>query len=158
MAQIVPAILEDTKDQFADKMSRVVVLSDVKRIQVDFSDGHFVSRTSLPISEIDLLNPAFHWEAHLMLSQPEEFLDYKISGFGTIIIHTEAYKTSAELFKALAKIREQQMKCGLAINPQTPVEELRDYIGKVDQFTLLSVDPGFQGQAFMPEALACSNK
>lgn len=153
MPQIVPAILEDTKAQFAEKMSRIVVLPGVERMQVDFSDGKLVPRTSLPIGEIDLLNPAFHWEAHLMVSQPEEFLDYKISGFGTVIIHLEAYQSSEQLLKALDKIREQQMKCGLAINPKTPVASLKDYIHKADQFTLLSVDPGFQGQQFIQTSL-----
>ena len=119
MAQIVPAILENTKEQFLDKISRVVKLPGVERIQVDFGDGEFVPNKILSVSEIDALNPAFHWEAHLMIKEPQDFLDYEISGFKTILVHYEAYQSEADLKSALSVIKKSGLKAGLAINPPT---------------------------------------
>lgn len=153
MPQIVPAILENTKEGFLDKISRVVKLPGLQRIQVDFADGIFVPNNILPVSEIDTLNPAFGWEAHLMLKAPMDFLDYQICGFKTIVIHYEAYADAGELKKALAAIHALGLKVAVAINPPTGVEVLRQLDGLADQFLIMSVNPGFQGQAFIPQTL-----
>ncbi len=101
MAQIVPAILEQTIEGFADKVSRMVKLPGVERIQVDFADNVFVPNKTLGVSEIDALNPAFHWEAHLMIDEPTDFLDYQICGFKTIVVHFDAYNLPTKLKLAL---------------------------------------------------------
>ena len=76
MSTIIPAILETTKADFSEKLNLVTKLPSVERIQVDFGDGEFVPNRMLSISDIDLLNPAFTWEAHLMVKEPKDFFDY----------------------------------------------------------------------------------
>jgi ribulose-phosphate 3-epimerase len=149
MAQIVPAILENSKEQFLDKMSRIVKLPGVERIQVDFGDGAFIPNKILPITEVNTLNPAFHWEAHLMVKEPKEFLDYQICGFQTLLVHYEAFVSIADLTAALEAIKTLGMKCGVVINPATKVGVLKEFAGLADQFLIMGVNPGFQGQAFV---------
>ena len=73
MAVIVPAILEETTDGFLDKVSEIVKIPQVECIQVDFGDGKFVPHTTLNVLDINPLNPAFTWEAHLMVEEPVDF-------------------------------------------------------------------------------------
>ncbi|MCX6797025.1 MAG: hypothetical protein NTX98_00910 [Candidatus Doudnabacteria bacterium] len=153
MSTIIPAILETTKADFSEKLNLVTKLPSVERIQVDFGDGEFVPNRMLSVSDIDLLNPAFTWEAHLMVKEPKDFFDYQICGFKIVLIHTEAYSGETEVFDAIAKIRALKLEPGLCLNPQTPVEFLKKFEGKVSQFLLLGVNPGLQGQVFMPETL-----
>lgn len=154
MAKIIPSILESSKDRFLDIYSRETKLSGVDRIQIDFGDGVFVPHTMLPVSEMDVLNPAFVWEAHLMIHQPGDFLDYKICGFRTIIIHYEAFSGGAALAEAIAAIMHQGMEPSLCIKPQTPVSVLKIFEDRVKHFQIMGVDPGFQGRPLLPESIA----
>jgi ribulose-phosphate 3-epimerase len=147
MAQILPAILEETKEGFLAKASAVVKLRGLQKIQVDFGDGIFIEKKLLSASEMDSLNPAFTWEAHLMVKEPKDFLDYQICGFKTLIIHYEAFPSSTDLKKTLDEIKVMGFKTGVAINPGTPVEALKDVYA--DQYLIMSVVPGKQGQAFI---------
>ena len=151
MAQIVPAILEKTKEGFLEKVSSVVKLPGLERIQVDFGDGSFIENRLLDASEMDTLNPAFTWEAHLMVKNPKDFLDYQICGFKTIIIHYEAYASKADLIRGLGEIKSMGFKVGVAVNPDTHVDVLNGI--DADQYLVMSVVPGKQGQGFIPETL-----
>lgn len=153
MPILVPSILETSKQGFLDKYNREVKLPGVERLQVDFGDGKFIDTELLPVSEIDVLNPAFHWEAHLMCQAPQDFLDYQICGFKTIIIHYEAYKNKHDLTAALREIRKLGMKAGLVINPDTKVEAFLELKDLTDQFCIMSVVPGKQGQSFIESSL-----
>jgi ribulose-phosphate 3-epimerase len=153
MPQLVPAILEKTIEDFLDKVSRVIKLPNLKRIQVDFGDGIFIPDKILPVEEMDTLNPAFHWEAHLMVKEPQDFLDYQICGFKTIIVHYEAYQQAQDLKEAMAKIKGLGMKAGIAINLDTPTSVLKELEGKADQFLIMSVVPGKQGQEFISSSI-----
>lgn len=148
MAQIVPAILEKTKEEFLHKVSLVTKIPGIERIQVDFGDGQFIENQLLDASEMDTLNPAFTWEAHLMVKAPKDFLDYQICGFKNIIVHYEAYPSVHELNYILPKIKALGFKVGVAISPETPVQVLKDVM--TDQYLIMSVVPGKQGQAFIP--------
>ena len=121
MATIVPAILEKTKEGFLEKISKVTKLPGLQRIQVDFGDGSFIENKLLPPSEMDALNPAFDWEAHLMVKEPKDFLDYQICGFKTLIVHYEAFSSVDELKKTLDEIKAMGFKTSVAINPDTSV-------------------------------------
>src|SRR6266568_3351575 len=103
MAMIVPAILEQTKEGFLQKLSLVIKLPGVERVQVDFGDGVFIGNKLLSAADMDALNPAFQWEAHLMVKEPKDFLDYQICGFKTIIIHYEAFPSAESLKKTLSE-------------------------------------------------------
>lgn len=148
MPKIVPAILENTKDGFNDQLSRICKLPGVERVQVDFCDGIFVQTKTLAITEMDVLTPTIHFEAHLMAEAPMDFLDYQICGFKTIIVHYEACSTETDLLKALKLITEQGMEPGLAIKPETSIEVLQKFADYVKCFLILSVHPGFRGRNF----------
>ncbi|MDR3643171.1 MAG: hypothetical protein P4L74_06125 [Candidatus Doudnabacteria bacterium] len=147
MSQIVPAILEQTKDGFNQRLSLVLKIPGVERIQVDFGDGEFIENKLLSAADMDTLNPAFNWEAHLMVKEPKDFLDYQICGFNTLIVHYEAFASAAELKKTLNEIKKMGFKNAVAINPDTSVNVLKDIIA--DEYLVMSVVPGKQGQEFI---------
>lgn len=151
MAQIIPAILEKTSEGFFDRVARVVKVPGLERIQVDFGDGSFIENKLLDPSEIDSLNPAFHWEGHLMIKEPKDFLEYQICGFKTIIVHYEAYKFGDAVNLALQNLKSLGFKTGVALNPSTDISVLNKI--SADQYLLMSVVPGKQGQAFLPQTL-----
>lgn len=152
MPTIVPAILEETREGLEDKVFQITRnISGVERIQVDFGDGDFVPHKTLSVAEFDPLNPAFYWEAHLMLRQPQNFLDYQIAGFKTIIIHYEAFTKEESVDAAAGEIKKLGLQPAIAINPETPVSVLRYFGDTIGHFVLLSIHPGFQGREFLPE-------
>lgn len=153
MPHIVPAILEKTKEDFLEKVFIAVKLPGIERVQVDFADGAFVPNITLPAAEMDPLNPAFHWEAHLMINEPKDFLDYEICGFKTIILHYEAYPSKTALMEAVRAIKTLGLQAGVCINSETPVSSLLDLQEEVRHFQLMSIVPGFQGSDFLPGSL-----
>lgn len=153
MSTIVPAILEQTIEGFQDKSYIVTRLPQVSRIHVDFADGKFVPSRALSIENFEPLNPAFEWEAHLMIDEPVDFLDYQIAGFKTIVVHFEAYKNPERIIEALKEIRKLGMTAGLAINPETEISALAPFKEFINQITVMSVKPGYQGSPFEQNAL-----
>ena len=151
MPTIIPAILEKTKETFLQKLFLVCKIPGVERIQVDFGDGEFIENKLLEAGEMDTLNPAFHWEAHLMVQSPNDFLDYQICGFKTLIVHCEAFPSVDDLVTSLQNIKSLGLKAGVAINPATPVKVLAGI--KADQYLIMSVIPGKQGQSFIENTL-----
>ncbi len=151
MAIVVPSILEKTKPEFESALARITGIPSVSRIQVDFADGIFVANTLLGINEIKPLNPVFEWEAHLMIKHPTDFLDYKIAGFKTIIIHYEAFGSEGEIIAALKEIVDLSMQPGLCINPETDIGVLKKFESGVRFMQLMGVHPGFQGTSFLEE-------
>lgn len=151
---IIPAILEKTTQGYAAKVAKIQTIKSVTTIQVDFTDGDFVENHSLSIhefAEIGHLPKKYNWEAHLMVREPKNFADYKEAGFNSIIVHYEAFSSEVLLEEALEAIIKLGLTAGVAINPETPVSVLRYYADNIKNFTLLSVHPGKQGNAFIPE-------
>jgi ribulose-phosphate 3-epimerase len=151
MAQLVPSILENTANDFDITYAKEIKLPGVKRIQVDFGDGIFVKNKILPVFEIDILSPAFFWEAHLMVEAPKDFIDYKIAGFNLIIIHYEAYKSNLDLANAIKAIKSLGLDVALCLNKETPVDVVKQYLSEIKQFQLMGITPGFQGSSFFEE-------
>lgn len=152
MPVIVPAILEENIDSFEDKLSAVLKIPNVSRIHIDFSDGVFTPHKILGINEIGTLNPAYFWEAHLLLENPEKyFFDAKLAGFNSVIIPFEAVGDHAEFSKMASELRDYKIAPALGLNPETAVEQAFPHIGLFEHILLLSVDPGYQGMPFKPE-------
>ena len=151
MSQVVPAILESSKQGFLDKLSVVTKLPGLERVHVDFGDGVFIETKLLPASDMDTLNPTLHYEAHLMVKQPKDFLDYQICGFKTIIIHYEAFDSRGDLLKTLEDIKGMGFRTSVALNPETKVGVLDGIMA--DEYLIMGVIPGKQGQGFIPETL-----
>lgn len=122
-------------------------------LHLDVMDGHFVPNLSYGPMVIKSLRPltALPFDAHLMISDPARYLDdYLDAGCDLITFHIEAVPEPVAL---LRRIREAGVAAGLALNPKTPVSAVLPFVSECDQILVMSVEPGFGGQKFMPEAL-----
>jgi ribulose-phosphate 3-epimerase len=122
-------------------------------LHMDVMDGHFVPNISYGAMVIERMreHTKLPFDAHLMISDPEKYLnDFIKAGCDGISIHLEAV---AKPIPLLEKIREAGALSGLVINPPTPVEMLEPFLPHCDLILIMSVNPGFGGQKFIPEAL-----
>jgi len=130
--------------------------SKAEWMHFDVMDGHFVKNLTFGpdiLKGFVKLSPLFK-DVHLMVTDPKMFADvFMNAGADQITFHVETIYDKEEI-KALAKhIHEQGKKAGLTLKPQTPIEVLKPFLHDFDLFLIMSVEPGFGGQKFMPEAL-----
>jgi len=122
-------------------------------IHFDVMDGHFVPNLTVGAPVLAALHrrTRLPLDVHLMVSNPDRLLDdYLKAGAARIAVHWEA---SVHLDRLLSHIREGGARAGVAVNPATPVELLADALPRLDYVLLMSVNPGFSGQKFLPHAL-----
>jgi ribulose-phosphate 3-epimerase len=122
-------------------------------IHVDVMDGHFVPNLTIGVPVIQALAACSEvpLEVHLMVSNPERLLgEYLDAGARWLSVHWEA---STHLDRLVGQIQEKGASAGVVLNPATPIEVLEDILPKLDFVLLMSVNPGFAGQAFLPYAL-----
>jgi ribulose-phosphate 3-epimerase len=122
-------------------------------IHFDVMDGHFVPNLTIgpPVLAALVRHTRLPMDVHLMVSNPDRLLgEYLKAGAARVAVHWEA---SVHLDRLLAQIREGGAKAGVAVNPATPVELLVDALPQLDYVLLMSVNPGFSGQKFLPRAL-----
>jgi ribulose-phosphate 3-epimerase len=147
--RIVPAILTDNAAAL-EKLSRTAeTFTDYA--QYDFMDGHFVPSNSFSVDDMSALKTKLHWEAHLMMLQPEDYLEtLKKAGAEKIIFHFEAV---AAPWKMIMLARGLDIKVGMAINPETPLSAFKEWVPELDSVLFMAVHPGFYGAKFIPEVL-----
>jgi len=124
-----------------------------KYLHFDVMDGIFVPNISFGVPVLASIRPATKMvcDAHLMITEPIRYVEaFKKAGADLITIHLEACE---DVDATIAKIREQEMKVGISICPDTPVSSLERYLDKVDMVLIMSVHPGFGGQSFIPASL-----
>ncbi|HEV7672069.1 MAG TPA: ribulose-phosphate 3-epimerase [Thermoanaerobaculia bacterium] len=122
-------------------------------VHFDVMDGHFVPNLSFGIPVLAALKrrTALPLDVHLMVTNPGDLLDaYLAAGAASVAVHWEVVP---HLDRLLDRIRSGGARAGVAINPATPVELLIDSLPRLDYVLLMSVNPGFSGQAFLPRAL-----
>ena len=122
-------------------------------IHVDVMDGHFVPNLSfgMPLIEALARRTELPLDVHLMVANPASLLDdYVEAGASWISVHWEA---ASHLHRLLDSIRGHGVRAGVVLNPTTPVEALTDTLEMVDFVLLMSVNPGFSGQSFIPQSL-----
>lgn len=147
MAEIIPAILTDNVNELNKWLSLFSQLTD--RIQIDLIDGFFIDNKTIDVDDIPHI-PKVHLELHLMTYEPQKiFTQISHPSIKTIIFHYEAVKNPA---KTLSQIPHQYDK-GIAINPKTPIENIKPLLADLDLVTLMSIEPGKQGQSFIPESI-----
>lgn len=126
--------------------------TDTDFIHYDIMDGNFVTNTSFSYEEIKNINKHVtkSLDVHLMVSNPEEYINfYKNLNPTYITIHYEIDNCQ----KYIDMIKENNIKCGISIKPDTPVEALYDILDKIDLVLIMSVEPGMGGQEFITESL-----
>ncbi len=149
---IVPSILSADFGRL-DAAVATVIEAGARLIHVDVMDGHFVPNLTIGPAVVKAIAPLAHrrgaaLDVHLMIEHPEDYVTAFVeAGADSLTVHQEA---CVHLHRVIAQIHEAGVSAGVAINPATPVETLADARHSADLVLVMSVDPGFGGQAFIP--------
>ena len=122
-------------------------------IHIDVMDGHFVPNLTIGPEVIKKLRPLTKkiFDVHLMISPVDKFIkDFANAGADIITFHPEA---TPDVSKTIKLIRDQNKKVGISLKPKSKVDLIKDYLKEIDLVLIMSVEPGFGGQKFMPEVL-----
>lgn len=147
-----PSLLSADCGNLAETL-RNLEAAGVKWVHWDVMDGQFVPNITFGQHVIKGLRPAsgLFFDVHLMIVQPERYLaDFKAAGADMLVVHAEA---TVHLQRTLAEIRRLGMKAGVALNPATPLSVLDYVMDDVDMVLVMSVNPGFGGQKFLPATI-----
>ena len=156
MTIIAPSVLSLDYSKFESQMSDLHE-SKAQWLHFDVMDGHFVPNLTFGPDILKAFRKASHLflDVHLMVEDPEFFSDvFMDAGAQMITFHTEALnQDSTRILALIKKIKDRGVQVGLTVKPKTPVETLFPYINEVDMFLIMSVEPGFGGQSFIPQSL-----
>jgi ribulose-phosphate 3-epimerase len=150
--KIAPSILSADFAHLADEIARVTE-AGADMIHVDVMDGHFVPNFTIgpPIVKAIRKVTRLPLDVHLMMTNPEDFIsDFIKAGSNYITVHVE---TCPHLHRTIQSIKEEGVKAGVTLNPATPLSSLEEILGEVDLLLIMSVNPGFGGQSFIPSVL-----
>ncbi len=151
--KISPSILSADFSQLGREIKRLEE-SGADMIHVDVMDGHFVPNLTIgpPVIKALKKNTKMIFDVHLMISPVHKYIDdYSEAGADIITIHPEA---TDDLDLSIRKIKELKKKVGVSLNPETKIDVIIEYLDKIDLVLIMSVNPGFGGQKFMPEVLS----
>ena len=124
-------------------------------VHVDVMDGHFVPNLTfgIPVIKAMRARTRLPLDLHLMVANPDRLLDDYLAAAGSPAQVTVHWEAAPHLDRLLERIRQGGARAGVAVNPATPVELLADALPRLDYVLVMSVNPGFSGQAFLPRAL-----
>ena len=150
--KIAPSILAADYANFASELERIEETS-AEYVHIDIMDGQFVPNISFGADVVASMrkHSKLVFDCHLMVVNPERYVDaFAQAGADIMTIHAES---TLHIHGALQKIKAAGMKAGVVINPGTPVSAIESVLSLVDQVLIMTVNPGFGGQAFIPETL-----
>ena len=149
---IAPSILSADFKNLQKEVEDIEPYSDW--IQIDVMDGHFVPNLSFGAPIAKWIESKLLLDIHLMVENPADRIEeFQKIGAGNITFHAEAVKSTEDRESLIKKIRDGGALAGIAINPDTPLSEVDDVLDDVDLLLVMSVNPGFGGQDFIPEVL-----
>ena len=150
--QISPSILSADFSQLGNEIKK---LEDggADMIHVDVMDGHFVPNLTIgpPVIKALKKQSSMLFDVHLMISPVHKYIEsYSEAGADIITIHPEA---TDDLQSSISKIKSLNKKVGVSLNPETKIDVIKNYLEQINLVLIMSVNPGFGGQKFMPEVL-----
>ncbi len=152
MVGLVPSILSADFTRLGEQV-REAEAAGAQRIQIDVMDGHFVPNITMGPMVVEAVRRCTQLplEAHLMITNPQEYIEiFAKAGADLIIVHQEV---CPHLHRVVQQIKATGKKAGVALNPSTPIFLLQDMLTLLDHVLVMTVNPGFGGQDFIPETL-----
>ncbi len=147
--KIVPAILAENIDDFYLRLKEAESFADY--VQIDIMDGIFVPTKSFPLEKINTVNTPLSFEVHLMVKDPSDYLRLiNNPGLKKVLYH---FETDVNHPNFIDYIKERKLSAGIAIKPETRVEELKELIKYIDTLLFLTVDPCCYGHPFKPDVI-----
>ncbi|MDG6219865.1 MAG: ribulose-phosphate 3-epimerase [Candidatus Thermoplasmatota archaeon] len=150
--KIAPSILSADFSRLGQEMKRVEE-AGADLFHIDVMDGHFVPNITIGPCVVKSIRPVtkLPFDVHLMIKNPIDYVkDFSDAGADFLTFHYECESCVEECIK---KARDMGLKPGLSINPPTPIDKALPFLEKIDMLLVMSVNPGFAGQGFMPEAI-----
>lgn len=152
MVKIAPSILSADFSKLGEEV-KAVDQGGADYIHIDVMDGHFVPNITIGPLIVEAIRPVtkLPLDVHLMIENPDQYIEaFAKAGADYITVHVEA---CCHLHRTIQSIKSFGIKAGVVLNPATPVETIQHIIGDIDMVLLMSVNPGFGGQKFIPEVL-----
>jgi ribulose-phosphate 3-epimerase len=152
MIKLAPSILSADFARLGEQIDEVA-RAGADYIHVDVMDGHFVPNISIGAPVVASIRPvtSLPLDVHLMIEHPERYIsEFVQAGADIITVHVEA---SPHLHATIRLIKELGAKAGVSLNPATPIGAVEEFLPHVDLVLVMSVNPGFGGQSFIPETL-----